>query len=127
VLGTEKLEHQLTQLELDEGREPAILTYYRYSLIADLRLGDWCGALNSLHERLRLTPYFREALLRKVAEIYSLGFDLRNREDRLRRLAGKMVGDLRGKNRAERVRAATRGIEQLKKQELVRKLRMRGT
>ena len=124
MLGTEKLERQLVEPSLDEAREPAIITYYRHSLIADLRLGDWCSSLNSLYEQLRTIPYLKEALLRKVGNIYSLGFDLRDGEARLRGLAGKIIGDLRGKNRAERYKLATEGVEHLKRQDLVRRLRL---
>jgi hypothetical protein len=124
MLGTEKLERQLTEPSLDEANEAAILTYFRYSLIADLRLGDWCGALSSLHEKLKGAAYLREVLLRKVGYIYFLGFDLRANEARLRTLAGKMIGAIRGGSRSDRMKAATSEIEALKRKELVRRLRL---
>jgi hypothetical protein len=59
-----------------------------------------------------------------VGNIYSLGFDLRDGESRLRGLAGKIIGDLRGKNRAEKHKLAVQGVEDLKRKELVRRLRL---
>ena len=123
-LGTEKLEHQLTEPKFEEAREPAILKYYRYSLIADLRIGDWCGALNSLHDHLRSIPYLRESLLRKIGGMYSLGFDLRDGEGKLRQMAGKMLGELRGRSHSDSKRQAVRSVEDLKKRALVRRLRL---
>jgi hypothetical protein len=124
MLGTEKLELQLRQPSLEETGEAAILTYYRYSLIADLRLGDWCGSLDALSGKLANKAYLRESLLRKVAGMYSLGFDLRDGEARLRKLAGKMIGQMRGKSRADSKKIAVQGVEDLKRKELVRRLRL---
>jgi predicted MPP superfamily phosphohydrolase len=127
ILGTEKLELQLKQPSLEEAGEPTILTYYRYSLVADLRLGDWCSSLDTLSGKLANKIYLREALLRKIAGMYSLGFDLRDAEGRLRNLAGRMIGQMRGKDRAESRRIAVKGVEDLKRKELVRRLRLIAT
>src|SRR5271169_826622 len=123
TLGTEKLERQLKEPSLVEAKEDTILTYYRYLLIADLRLGDWCGSLNVLFDRLK-SPYFRESLLRKVGDICFLSVDARDCSARLRTLAGRMIGEMRGHSRTDQKRIAVRRIEDLKTKELLRRLHL---
>jgi hypothetical protein len=69
TLGTEKLERQLVEPELDAATQPLVYELLRSALIADLRLSATPSALSAALEVLRESPYLREALIWKIADL----------------------------------------------------------
>jgi Calcineurin-like phosphoesterase len=72
VLGTEKLERQLTEPTLDEKGQPAIFEFFRVGLMADLRLAGTPGAFEALATRLRGNMYLLWSLVIHFSELRRL-------------------------------------------------------
>jgi hypothetical protein len=119
VLGTEKLEKQLAEPALDEANEPSIVTYYRHSLIADMKLRSWVTGLERLYNRIRHSAYLTEVFLRKTTALYMIG-DAAEKDSRdLKEVVGKVIAISRTKGGKERARRKARAMQNLEKRLLV--------
>ena len=72
LIGTEKLEVQLTQKLLSESRESRIVSYFRNSLCMDLKFRQWWKIPGQFSKQVKI-GYFREVMLAKATELYHLG------------------------------------------------------
>lgn len=72
TLGTEKLERQLTEPQLETVKEPLIYELLRASLIADLRLNATTAALRAALVGLRHSSYLLEAMIWKISDLRRL-------------------------------------------------------
>ncbi len=72
ALGTEKLERQLTEPQLDEQGEPSIVEFLRVGLIADLRLAATPRSIATLAKRLQSGRYMLWALIVHVGQLRRL-------------------------------------------------------
>jgi hypothetical protein len=68
-LGSEKLEQQLTEPELDDKDEPLVVEFFRAGLIADLKLASVAAVIKTALQRLRTSRYLSEAMIQKIAEL----------------------------------------------------------
>lgn len=96
TLGTEKLEKQLVEPELDVASQPLIFELLRTALISDLRLSATPHALATALDVLRNSPYLREALIMKIADLRRMD---RIAEPHLKAIASPLAGalaDLKG-------------------------------
>jgi len=124
LLGTEKLQRQITEPGLEEAKEPRIVGFYRTALAADLRLVGWQGAMEQLARQLGRSTYLIQALLRKVTEIYALGVHDQETSGRLRRIVGNAIAALRGSGRDVRGKQMSQTIQQLERRAMLRRLRI---
>ena len=84
-VGTEKLELQLISMPSSDDGEPSAISFYRTSLICDLRLENWLQHLDRGFRGLSKSRYLREAYLEKASKLYYLGAHKANAEKRLKR------------------------------------------
>jgi predicted MPP superfamily phosphohydrolase len=91
TLGTEKLERQLTEPQLDEHKRPLIYEFFRASLIADLRLKQTAAAIRIALEYLSDSPYLLESLVWKVADLRRMA---KISEDDFQAVTGPLAGAL---------------------------------
>lgn len=73
LIGTEKLEMQLTETTLDEVNQPKMIEYFKSALCIDLRLKEWWKVPGKFNEKVKDSHYFQEVMLSKAADVYRLG------------------------------------------------------
>lgn len=124
VMGTEKLERQLTEPELVDAQEPLIAQYYRNTLIGLLRFDHWINALKKLEATLAgSSHYLSEALLRSLADMYFLGGHKKEDAKKLVSLLGDAAGKLRGKGNRGVTAERNKAIQALNRRALLRQVR----
>jgi hypothetical protein len=72
TLGTEKLERQLVEPELDEINPPLPYEFLRAALVADLRLSATPDTLRTALKRLRSSAYLFQAMIWKILDLRRL-------------------------------------------------------
>lgn len=125
AVGTEKLERQLTEPELDEPDEPLIIEVYRTMLIADLRLKGWTNALEKLVSRLGESRFLMENLIRKLRDISAFDGHSAANKKQLQEIGAEIYSTLSGEVGKQRLEEKSKTIQRLNKQELVRRLKIR--
>jgi len=73
LIGTEKLEYQLSQPTVQENSEPNITAFLRSSLYIDLKLKNWWKEPGRFIDKVQDDNYFQEVMLSKAADVYRLG------------------------------------------------------
>jgi hypothetical protein len=118
ALGTEKLERQLVAPGLDAVGQPLVIELLRSSLIADLRLSATSSTLKVALEAFRGSPYLREALVWKIAELRRMN---RISQPHLNEIAAPLavaIADLRGGTRKEKDNEKRRQMQRIRAQDL---------
>ena len=95
-LGSEKLERQLLEGDVLSEDEPAIVRFFRYTLVADLRLRKWSHYLPTFVSSLENSRYLTRSYLRKMSDIYLLGGLKKEVAGRLQGEIGNVVSRLKG-------------------------------
>ncbi len=119
ALGTEKLERQLTDPELEPDGSPLIFEFFRATMIAELRLSATLGALQVAFDKLNSSRYLLEALTLKIAQLRRVDRLRPEHRQRVTELLAKAISDLKGGDRASRLRERDRQIVRLQKETLV--------
>lgn len=122
-LGSEKLDQQLTEPELDDSNEPLVVDFLRTGLIADLKLSKAASAILTSLERLRPSAYLTEALIVKIAELRKLGQISDQRFERIRNNVATAIAGLRGLSGPALTDATRREIARSRRQSVLLKLR----
>lgn len=73
LIGTEKLEQQLTVQTSQELGEPNVTAFLRSSLYIDLKLNGWWKEPGRFISKTQGDSYFQEVMLSKAADVYRLG------------------------------------------------------
>lgn len=73
LLGTGKLEVQLSQKTIQEADEPDIVEFLRCCLRIDLRLGEWWRVPKQFSNRVKDNKSLQETMLSKTTDVYRLG------------------------------------------------------
>lgn len=73
LVGTEKLEVQLSQTTIQETNEPDLVEFIRCSLRMDLKFGEWWKTPRQFSNRVKGNRSLQETMLSKSNEIYRLG------------------------------------------------------
>ena len=123
TLGTEKLERQLVEPQLDSPQQPLVYEFFRAALIADLRLASTPGALQAAMDALRSSAYLSESLIWKIADLRRLDrLQQKHFEQIVTRLAGA-IAELKGGQKSAQDDERNRQIQRLEKEGLVLRLR----
>jgi hypothetical protein len=101
-LGTEKLERQLVEPQLDTSDEPLAYDFLRTSLIADLKLSATPGSIKTALGRFRSSPYLAESLVWKVAELRRMDRIAKHHLDAILPPVAGALADLKGGSKKER-------------------------
>ena len=123
TLGTEKLERQLVEPQLDAVDQPLIYELFRAALVADLKLAATPGALKTAFEVLRGSAYLQEALLWKIADLRRMD---RISEIHLTAISGTMAGaiaDQKGGTRQVRGDEKRRQLQRFKNEGLLLRIK----
>lgn len=123
TLGTEKLERQLVEPQLDAVDQPLVYELIRAALIADLKLSATPGTLKTAIEMLRGSPYLQEALLWKIADLRRMN---RISEAHLQAISGDMaaaIADRKGGTRKVRADEKRRQLQRIRDEGLVMRIR----
>lgn len=123
-LGTEKLERQLREPLLGENDEPAIVRFYRSSLLSDLRIKGWVKAWSDLTHSLKDSSYLLEAALKKISDTYRLNANDKETESSLRRTIADSIATLRGKDHKDRAKIKSDQMQKIKHQKTMQLMRM---
>ena len=122
-LGTEKLQRQLTEPNLDEVDDPLVVEFLRAALISDLKLPASGNTLSSALERLKPSPYLTEAMIWKIFDLRWLD---RISERQFEKLAPKLadsIAFLKGGTAEDRGNEKRRQLVQIRKREIVLRLK----
>lgn len=122
-LGTEKLEKQLTDPELEPKDTPLILEFFRASMIADLRFLSTRSALQVAIEKLRSSRYLLEALIWKIAQLRRLDRLRPEHRDPVTDLMASAISDLKGGDRQTRLKEREKQLVRLRRETLVLKVK----
>ncbi len=123
-LGTEKLEKQLSSLVTDDAIEPMIVTFFRHTLIADLRLSGWTNSIVELIDKLENSDFLLECSARKVAELYYLGGHKPPVEKKLKQIVGEAIATLKGSTKTDRRAIKSNVIDRIERQDRIRRLQV---
>jgi hypothetical protein len=119
-LGSQKL---AAQLKNDELAKTPTTAFLQTGLYADMKLNEYIGQLKRLHDKLRESPFFLEAMLVKLRDIY-LRYDIGPLEQKgFRELVADLSADtngLRGRQRTEHIR---KYLKDLTRSEVVARFR----
>lgn len=122
-LGTEKLERQLTEPDLESTEQPLVYEFFRTALIADLQLSAAGRALAIALERLVSSPYLSEALVWKISYLRRYNRLPQELFDGLASPVANTLANLQGGTRKTRLDEKRRQIERYKKQNLLIRMR----
>lgn len=123
TLGTEKLERQLIEPELEVADEPLVVEFLRTSLIADLRLNATPSALANSLDALRESAYLREVLIWKIGALRRMDRIAQRHLDAIESpLAGAMA-DLKGGTAKMRANEKRRQVKRIREQGLILKIK----
>ncbi|KQN90795.1 hypothetical protein ASE90_17070 [Sphingomonas sp. Leaf67] len=123
TLGTEKLERQLTEPQLDAAHQPLVYELIRAALVADLKLSATPGTLKTALVTLRDSPYLQEALQWKIANLRRMN---RISEAHLEAISGTMaqaIADRKGGSRQVRGDEKRRQLKRMRTEGLVLRVR----
>jgi hypothetical protein len=119
-LGSQKLAAQLKNEALANSPTTAFL---QTGLYADMKLDHYIGQLKRLHDKLRDSPFFLEAMLVKLRDIY-LRYDIgRDEQKGFRALVADVSADAKGLRGRDRLEHIGKFLSDLSKSEVVAKLR----
>ncbi len=121
-VGSEKLERQLLESDAISEEEPAIVRFFRYTLVADLRLRKWSHYLPTIVLSLESSRYLTRSYLRKMSDIYLLGGLKKEVARRLQGEIGNVVSRLKGGSAEERRKIKSSAIQRMDRRARVRKL-----
>ena len=121
-LGSEKLERQLLETD-DQGLvEPVIVRFFRFTLIADLRLRKWSQVLPKFVASLETSRYLTRSYLRKMSDLYLLGGLSKDAAQSLQSEIGSVISRLKGGSAEERRKIKSSAIQRIDKRARIRKL-----
>jgi len=123
TLGTEKLERQLIEPQLDAVKHPLIFEFFRVALIADLRLGAASDAIRGALQRLRQSSYLLEAMIWKIADVRRLD---RLPEQAFKEIAPDVaqgIASLKGGAREEKEREKQHQMKRLQREGLLLRIK----
>ena len=123
-IGSEKLERQLLDVRDEEEHEPLIVKFFRYTLVADLRLRKWSHYLPEFSIALEESRYLTLSYLRKMGDIYLLGGLNKAVAQRLQGEIGDVISKLKGGTAEERRKIKGNAIERIAKRARVRQFRI---
>jgi hypothetical protein len=123
-LGTEKLEMQLSQPDLEDSSEAHLATFFRKSLLTDLHIGEWWRHLPTLMDEISDSPYLTEAFLWKMRDIYLMNTLPKQGMPLFRKSIATGITRLRGASGADRSKQISAELQKLNKQELLRRIRL---
>lgn len=126
ALGTEKLERQLEEPELDAALEPLVFKLLRSGLIADLRLRATPSALKDALEVFRGSPYLREALIWKIADLRRMNRISERHFEAIALPLASAISDLKGGTRTEKVEEKRRQMQRIRAEGLILRLKRQG-
>ena len=118
-LGTEKLERQLVEPQLDTSNEPLSCEFLRTCLIADLKLSVTPGSIKTALGRFRSSPYLAESLVWKVAELRRMDRIAPRHLDAILPLMAGTLAELKGGSKKERDDEKRRQIMRLGREDLM--------
>ena len=121
-VGSEKLERQLLERDAISEGEPTIVKFFRYTLVADLRLRKWSHYLPTFVSSLEGSRYLTRSYLRKMSDIYLLGGLKKEVARRLQGEIGNVVSRLKGGSAEERRKIKSSAIQRIDRRARVRKL-----
>lgn len=123
-LGTEKLELQLAQIDLDYSNEPYLAKFFRHALMTDLNVGIWWNHLPDFLKIVEKSPYLTEASLWKMREILLVKNLPPEGAPVFRKSIAEALTRLRGVTGPERARQLSEQIQKLSRQDMLRRLKM---
>lgn len=119
-LGSQKLEVQLRDIHASGSLTAAFL---QTGLYADMKLDEYIGQLRKLQKRVTNSPFFLEALLVKLRDIY-IRYNIAPGEIKsFRSLVVEISADVKGLKGSERTEHTKKVIEDIERRELVARLR----
>lgn len=122
-LGSEKLERQLTEPDLNTVDEPLSFEFLRTSLIADLKLSATPGSIKAALKRFESSPYLTEALVLKIADLRRMDrIGQRHLNAILPTLAEALAG-LKGGAKKDRLEEKRRQMHRLNQEGIILKMR----
>ncbi|SDN16121.1 Calcineurin-like phosphoesterase [Ensifer sp. YR511] len=121
-LGTEKLQRQLTEPDLEEADEPLVYEFFRSSLIADLRLPATPNAIRNAFKKLHGSSFLSEALVWKIANMRRMDEINQSHFEAVQSDVAGMIARLGGGKPSELAKDKTRQIEKFRKEGLLLKM-----
>jgi len=119
--GSEKLQ---TQLDAADG-VPAIASFYKIHLYADLELPSFIAKLRELSDTLRSSEYLLEAHLWKLRYMLPRIAVSDKDDQEFRKLIATTVGQLEGGTKALRGATEAREYQRLEKRKMLERLKLR--
>jgi hypothetical protein len=123
MLGTEKLERQLVEPQLDAANQPLIYEFFRAALIADLRLSATAGALRTALDRLRSSSYLLEAMIWKIADLRRMDRLKPQQFEEIVASLAEAIANLKGGTNKVRMKEKQQQLQRLKKEGLMLRIR----
>jgi uncharacterized protein YecA (UPF0149 family) len=123
TLGTEKLERQLIEPQLDAVGHPLVYELLRASLIADLRLSVTPDALRTSLERLQSSAYLLEAMIWKIADLRRLDRLQQQHFHEIEAALADAIASLKGGTKKTRADEKRRQIQRLKNEGLLLRIK----
>jgi hypothetical protein len=121
-LGTEKLQLQLIEPDLDEANDPLIYEFFRSALIADLRLAATPAAIKAAVQKMQTSDFLSEALIWKVADLRRMDHISQAHFEAIQAELAETIVRLGGAKPSEIAKDKSRQIERFKKEGLMLKI-----
>lgn len=118
-LGTEKLELQLKDTKVEHS---GIVNFFRGSLSADLKLGNWWHIFADFAERYRESPYLLQVLLWKMRDLHVMNEVPKEGVANFRKTIADIVATVRGGDQKQRIQTRSSQIQKLNKDDLRRRI-----
>jgi 3',5'-cyclic AMP phosphodiesterase CpdA len=122
AMGTEKLQRQLTEPELDDSNEPLVYEFLRSCLIADLKLPATPGVLRDLMKKLVPSEYLSEALIWKIIDLRKMDHISAQHFEAVQSDVAGAIVRLSGGKPSELHKEKSKQIEKLRRQSLLLKI-----
>ncbi|MDR6755404.1 putative MPP superfamily phosphohydrolase [Mycoplana sp. BE70] len=122
AMGTEKLQLQLTEPELDDSGEPLVYEFLRSCLIADLKLPVTPSVLKNLIKKLAASEYLSEALIWKIIELRKMDQISSQHFEALQSDVAGAIVRLHGGKPSDLHRDKSKQIEKLRRESLMLKI-----
>lgn len=122
-LGTEKLDRQLREPQLDAPVQPLVFEFFRAALIADLRLHATESALRVALDRLGGSSYLLEALIWKIASLRRMDGLKQSHFDAIATPLAGAIANLKGGSSQNRSDEKRRQISRLHQEGVLLKLK----
>ena len=122
-VGTEKLELQLVNAS-GVREEPSAITFYRTSLICDLRLHNWLQHLDGGFKGVAKSRYLREAYLEKASKVYYLGAHKATAKKKLKGMMIEFLTQVRSSGSSDRQGVHDKIAKKVERESQIHKLRV---